>query len=218
MGGCKKCPFIYKLFQRIRGFQKPLHLGFDFRKAAIGGLGFRCKRKIPVLFHLGRAFPHGKGKGLGNSAPLKGRDLFQLIFGYIPPHIQQFPDTFRRLLPSDKGGMQIPDSVPRGNANALRVIPDGVILILNDQPRTIGAVASLQEIGIVRLVFHEVGTYDFSAVTVIEAHAQGFVNDLLGKLQLREKGLLRFLRYRKAAVQEGNLFLHTGQRRFFNYA
>ena len=43
-------------------------------------------------------------------------------------------------------------------------------------------------------------------------------NDLLGKLQLREEGLLRFCRYRKTAVQEGNLFLHTGQRRFFNYA
>ena len=114
--------------------------------------------------------------------------------------------------------MQFLNGASGGDANTLRIIPDSVFLILNDQPRAIGAIASLQEIGIVRLVFHEVGTYDFSAVTVIEAHAQGFVNDLLGKLQLREKGLLRFLRYRKAAVQEGNLFLHTGQRRFFNYA
>ena len=114
--------------------------------------------------------------------------------------------------------MQLLNGASGGDTNALRVVPDGVFLILNDQPRTIGAVAFLQESGVVRLVLHEVGTDDLPAVPVVETHAQGFVNDLLGKLQLREKGLLRFFRYRKAAVQEGNLFLHAGQRRFFNYA
>ena len=113
--------------------------------------------------------------------------------------------------------MQFLDGASSGDANALRVIPDGVFLALDDQPRTVGAIAFLQESGVVRLVLHEVGTDDFPAVPVIKAHAQGLVNDLLGKLQLREKGLLCFLRYRKAAVQEGNLFLHAGQRRFFNY-
>ena len=113
--------------------------------------------------------------------------------------------------------MQLLDGAPRGNANALRIIPDGVFLALDDKPRTVGAIAFLQESGVVRLVLHKVGTDDFPAVPVIEAHAQGLVYDLLGKLQLREKGLLRCFRYRKAAVQEGNLFLHAGQRRFFSY-
>ena len=113
--------------------------------------------------------------------------------------------------------MQFLDGAPRGNANALRVIPDGVFLALDDQPRTVAAIAFLQESGVVRLVLHKVGTDDFPAVPVIKAHAQGFVNDLLGKLQLRKKALLRCFRYGKAAVQEGNLFLHAGQRRFFNY-
>ena len=113
--------------------------------------------------------------------------------------------------------MQLLNRAPGGDANALRVIPDGVFLTLDDQPRTVSAIAFLQEGGVVRLVLHKVGTDDFPAVLVIKAHAQGLVNDLLGKLQLREKSLLRCFRYRKAAVQEGNLFLHAGQRRFFNY-
>ena len=114
--------------------------------------------------------------------------------------------------------MQLLNRAPGGDANALRVIPDGVFLTLDDQPRTVGAIASLQESSVIRLVLHKVGTDDFPAVLVIKAHAQGLINDLLRKLQLREEGLLCFLRYRKAAVQEGNLFLHAGQRRFFNYA
>ena len=218
MGGCKKCPFIYKMFQRIRGFQKPLHLGFDFGEALIGGTDFHCEGKIPGFFRLRGAFPHGKSKGLGNSAPLKGWDLFKLLLGHIPPHVQQLPDTLCRLFPCDESSMQFLNGASGGDANTLRIIPDSVFLILNDQPRAIGAIASLQESGVVRLVLHEVGTDDLPAVLVVEAHAQGFVNDLLGKLQLREEGLLRFFRYRKTAVQEGNLFLHTGQRRFFNYA
>ena len=114
--------------------------------------------------------------------------------------------------------MQLLNGASDGDTNALRVIPDSVLLPLDNKPRAVGAIAFLQEIGIVRLVLHEVGTDDLPAVPVIEAHAQGFVNDLLGKLQLREEGLLRFFRYRKTAVQKGNLFLHAGQRQFFNYA
>ena len=114
--------------------------------------------------------------------------------------------------------MQLLNRAPRGNANTIRVIPDGVLLPLDNKPRTVGAIASLQEGGVIRLVLHKVGTDDLPAVPVIEAHAQGFIYNLLWELQLREEGLLRFFRYRKAAVQEGNLFLHAGQRRFCNYA
>ena len=217
MGGCKHGPFLYEPVQRIRGFQKPLHLGLDFWKASLGRIGIHSQGEIPGFFHLCGTLSYRKGKGLGKSAPLKVRNLIQFRLGHIPPHIQQFPDALCGLLPGDEGGMQFLDRAPGGDANALRVIPDGVLLALDNKPRTVGAIAFLQEGGVVRLVLHIVGTDDFPAVPVIETHAQGFVNDLLGKLQLREKGLLRCFRYRKAAVQEGNLFLHAGQRRFFNY-
>ena len=218
IGSGKQRPFIHKPVQRIRGFQKPLHLGFDFGEALIGGTDFHCEGKIPGFFRLRGAFPHGKGKRLGNSASFKGRNLFKFLLGHIPPHVQQFPDTLCRLLPCDKSGMQLLNGAAGGDANALRVIPDGVFLTLDYQPRAIGAVASLQESGIVRLVLHKVGADDLPAVPVVETHAQGFVDNLLGELQLREEGLLRFFRYRKTAVQKGNLFLHAGQRQFFNYA
>ena len=52
------------------------------------------------------------------------------------------------------------DGAPGGNADALRVVPDGILPILNEKPRTVGAVALLQKSGVFlqRLVFHIVGT------------------------------------------------------------
>ena len=114
--------------------------------------------------------------------------------------------------------MQFLNGASGGDANTLRIILDSVFLTLKNQPCAIGAVAFLQERGVVRLVLLEVGADDLPAVPVVETHAQGFVDNLLGELQLREEGLLRFFRYRKTAVQKGNLFLHAGQRQFFNYA
>ena len=103
--------------------------------------------------------------------------------------------------------MQFLDRAPGGDANTLRVIPDGVFLALDNKPRAVGAVALLQECGVIRLVLHKVGTDDLLAVPVIEAHAQGFIYNLLRKLQLREKGLLRFFQLRRdiTAIQERHL-------------
>ena len=49
---------------------------------------------------------------------------------------------------------------------------------------------------------------------VIETDAQGFINDLLGKLGLGEEGLLfaLLLRRKITAAQKGDLFLKTGRR------
>ena len=75
----------------------------------------------------------------------------------------------------------------------------------------VGAVTLLQKSSIVfqRFVLHEVCADNQAAVSVIEANAQGFINDLMGKLGLREEGLLfAFLLWRKiTAVHEGNLLL-----------
>ena len=87
---------------------------------------------------------------------------------------------------------------------------------MDEKPRTVGAVVLLQKSGIVfqRLVLHKVSTDDKTAVSVIETNAQGFVNDLLGKLWLREEGLLfaLLLRRKITAAQKGDLLLSTGRR------
>lgn len=87
---------------------------------------------------------------------------------------------------------------------------------MDEKPRTIGAVALLQKSGIVfqQLVLHKVGTDNETTVSVIEANAQGFINDLLGKLRLREEGLLFILLLRRkiTAAQKGDLLLKTGRR------
>ena len=108
------------------------------------------------------------------------------------------------------------DGAPGGNPNTIGIIPDGVFPILNEQPCTVGAIALLQESGIVfqRLVLHKESTDDETAVSVIETDTKGFINDLLGKLRLREEGLLfaLLLRRKITAAQEGYLLLKTGRR------
>ena len=132
MGRCKHGPFLYEPVQRIRGFQKPLHLGLDFWKASLGRIGIHSQGEIPGFFHLCGTLSYRKRKGLGKSAPLKVRNLIQFRLGHIPPHIQQFPDTLCGLFPGDNGGIQFLNRAPGGDANALRVIPDGVLLPLDD--------------------------------------------------------------------------------------
>ena len=114
------------------------------------------------------------------------------------------------------------DGAPGGNADALRVVPDGILPILNEQPRTVGAVALLQKSGVFlqRLVFHILGTDNQAAVSIIEANTQGFVNNLLRKLGLGEEGLLfAFLLGSKiSAAQKGDLLLKTGRRQDTFYA
>ena len=108
------------------------------------------------------------------------------------------------------------DGAPGGNADTIRIIPDGILPILNEQPRAVGTVALSQKSGVFfqRLVLHKVSADNQAAVLVIETDAQGFINDLLGKLGLGEEGLLfALLLWREiTAAQKGDLLLKTGRR------
>ena len=108
------------------------------------------------------------------------------------------------------------DGAPGGNADAICIIPDGVLPILNEKSCAVGAVALLQKSGVFlqRLVFHIMGTDNQTAVFVIETDAQGFINDLLGKLGLGEESLLFIilLRCKITTAQKGDLLLNTRRR------
>ena len=197
-------------------FQKALHLLFNFRKSALFRIGQRGQGKIPGIPGFVAEFPSGVNQGLCQLQTLEILYPVNLALGHIPPQVQQLPDTLCRLFPCDEGGIPLLDGSPGGNVDAIRIIPDGILPILNEQPRAVGAVALLQESGIVfqRRVLHEIGADNQAAVLVLETDTQGFVNDLLGKLRLVEEGLLfALLLGRKiTAAQKGDLFLKTGRR------
>ena len=107
--------------------------------------------------------------------------------------------------------MTILSAAPGGDTDTIGIIPNGILPAVDEQPCAIGAIAFLQERRVIlqRLVLHKIGTDNQTAVLVIEADAQGFVNYLLGKLGLGEKGLLLPVLFRRdiAAVHEGNLLV-----------
>ena len=60
----EQCPLIYKLTEGISIFQKVLHLGFDFREAALGRIGQCGQGEIPGIPGFIAEFPSGINQGL----------------------------------------------------------------------------------------------------------------------------------------------------------
>ena len=141
--GGKQCPFVYKLAECVTIFQKALHLDFNFRETTLGRIGQRGQGEIPGILGFVAEFPSGINQGLCQLDSLKVLHPVKLALGHVPPQIQQLPDALCRLLPCDKGGIPLLDGAPGGNADAIRIIPDGVFPILNKKPRAVGAVTLL---------------------------------------------------------------------------
>ena len=88
----------------------------------------------------------------------------QFFLGKIPAQIQEFPDAFCRLLPGKKGGSRDCGSFSLCNAEALRIIPDRIFLVVQIKARAVFAIMFPEKLRIFlhRFILHKMST-DYKA-------------------------------------------------------
>ena len=128
----------------------------------------------------------------------------KLCLGHIPSGVQQFPDASGCILPGDQHGGAALRAVPGGEADTLGVVPDGILSVVQIEPRAVLAVMLHQEAGGIckGLVFHKVPTDNQAAVPVVGSDTEGLVDHLLWIAHTIGHGLLLCLLFRCGEVCE----------------
>ncbi len=113
--------------------------------------------------------------------------------------VQQFPDSFSRLLPGNNGGGEALCAFPMGNPQAGFIIPEGIFALANIKSRAVLLVVFLQEPGVFFqwLVFHELRDNVQAAVRVVRAQGQGSVYYVLCHHGANGGGAFRGLPYHR---------------------